>query len=190
VPEGRCWIVTTGYVKLVDPSSDDSRFIRLILGRGALFGDCPFKGSAFLGFISQPRELALAHGRVDLIQLDREELETATRAQPELAAFMLESQTSRGQFLERRLHWQFKNPIRARMAAALRDLICYEGDRCKHGHTIDVRLTHQDLAELVGAARPVVSAELVRMRNEGLIEYTRSFFCVDDLAGLDRAAGM
>ena len=70
------------------------------------------------------------------------------------------------------------------MAAALRDLICYEGDRCRHGHTIDVRLSHQDLAELVGAARPVVSAELVQMRREGLVEYTRCYFCVDDLDGL------
>ena len=97
--------------------------------------------------------------------------------------------TARAQFLERRLLWQFTTPIRARVAATLRDLICFEGQRCRHGHTIDVRLTHQDLAELVGAARPVVSAELVRMRREGLIEYTRCYFCVDDFAGLDRAAG-
>jgi hypothetical protein len=34
----------------------------------------------------------------------------------------------------------------------------------------------------------VVSAELVQMRREGLIEYTRCYFCVDDLAGLDRVA--
>ena len=65
---------------------------------------------------------------------------------------------------------------------------CFEGHRCRHGHTIDVRLTHQDLAELVGAARPVVSAELVRLRDERLIAYTRCYFCVDDLDGLDRVA--
>ena len=74
------------------------------------------------------------------------------------------------------------------MAATLRDLICFEGQRCRQGHTIDVRLSHQDLAELVGTARPVVSAELVQMRRERLVEYTRCYFCVDDLAGLDRVA--
>jgi CRP/FNR family cyclic AMP-dependent transcriptional regulator len=78
---------------------------------------------------------------------------------------------------------QFTTPIRARVAAALRDLICFEGQRCRHGHTVDVRLSHEDLAELVGAARPVVSAELIQMRREGLVEYTRCYFCVDDLAG-------
>jgi len=45
-----------------------------------------------------------------------------------------------------------------------------------------------ELAELVGAARPVVSAELVRLRKEGLLEYTRCYFCVDDLEGLNRIA--
>ena len=34
----------------------------------------------------------------------------------------------------------------------------------------------------------MVSAELVQMRREGLVEYTRCYFCVDDLAGLDRVA--
>ena len=86
------------------------------------------------------------------------------------------------------LNWQFITPIRARIAAALRDLICFEGQRCRHGHTIDVRLSHQDLAEVVGAARPMVSAELAQMRREGSVEYTRCYFCVDDLDGLNRVA--
>ena len=123
-----------------------------------------------------------------VLELDRQEFEAASQAQAELATLLLESVTTRAQFLERRLLWQFTTPIRARVAATLRDLICFEGQRCRHGHTIDVRLSHQDLAELVGAARPVVSAELVQMRREGLIEYTRCYFCVDDLAGLDRVA--
>jgi CRP-like cAMP-binding protein len=188
VPEGRCWVVTAGYVKVLDPRVDGDRFIRLILGRGNLFGDRPFGMGAFRGFASPQHEQAVAHGPAEVIELDRPALEAASRGQAELAALLLESLTARAQFLERRLLWQFTTPIRARVAAALRDLICFEGQRCRHGHTIDVRLSHQDLAELVGAARPVVSAELVRLRGEGMVEYTRCYFCVDDLAGLDRIA--
>ena len=187
-PEDRCWVVKAGYVKLLDPLVDGHRFIRLILGRGALFGDRPFGERAFRGFAAPQHEVAIAHGPAQVLEMEREEVEAAVRARAELAAMVLESVTARAQFLERRLLWQFTTPIRSRVAATLRDLICYEGDRCRHGHTIDVRLSHQDLAELVGAARPVVSAELTRMRSEGLIEYTRCYFCVDDLAGLDRIA--
>ncbi|HEX4148157.1 MAG TPA: Crp/Fnr family transcriptional regulator, partial [Pirellulales bacterium] len=171
VPEEQCWVIVAGYVKLLDPRGDGERFIRLILGRGGLFGDRPFGASAFHGFASPQHEQAVAHGPVKILELDRDELEAASQAHPELATLLLESFASRSQFLERRLLWQFTTPIRARLAAALRDLICFEGQRCRHGHTIDVRLTHQELAELVGAARPVVSAELVRMRSEGLVEY-------------------
>ncbi len=188
IPEGRCWVVTTGYVKLIEPRADGNRFVRLILGRGGLFGDRPFGAGAFRGFASPQHEQAVAHGPAVVLELDREDLEAAANAQAEVATLLLESVTTRAQFLERRLLWQFTTPIRSRLAAALRDLICYEGGRCRHGHTIDVRLSHQDLAELVGAARPVVSAELVQMRREGLVEYTRCYFCVDDLAGLDRVA--
>jgi hypothetical protein len=78
--------------------------------------------------------------------------------------------------------------MRARVAATLRDLICYGGDRRRHGHTIDVRLSHRDLAELVGAVRPVVSTELVPMRREGLIAHTHCYFCVDNIEGLGRIA--
>jgi CRP/FNR family transcriptional regulator, cyclic AMP receptor protein len=185
-PKERCWVVASGYVRLLDPVANGVQFIRLIIGRGGIFGDLPFGTSAFRGFASPRQEQAIAHAPAEVIELDRRELEAASRAQGDLATLLLESATTRAQFLERRLLWQFKTPVRARVASALRDLICFEGQRCRHGYTVDVRLTHQDLSELVGAARPVVSAELMRLRNEGLLSYTRSHFCVEDLSGLSR----
>jgi len=185
-PKGRCWVVASGYVRLLDSVADGVQFIRLILGRGGLFGDLPFGTSAFPGFASPRQEQVFAHAPAEVIELDRRELEAASRAQGDLATLLLESATTRAQFLERRLLWQFKTPVRARVAITIRDLICFEGQRCRHGRNVDVRLTHQDLSELVGAARPVVSAELVRLRDERLVSYTRSHFCVEDLSGLSR----
>lgn len=185
---GRCWVVTKGYVKLIDPHKDGHQFVRLILGRGGLFGDRPFGTQAFHGFVTPQPEQALAHGPVEAIEVEKGELEAAARGRAELAAMLLESVTYRAQFLERRLLWQFTTPIRSRIAAALRDLISFKGQRCKHGHAIDIRLTHQDLADLVGAARPVVSAEVARLRGEKLLSGTKFHFCVDNLEGLNRVA--
>ncbi|MFI4876392.1 MAG: Crp/Fnr family transcriptional regulator [Blastopirellula sp. JB062] len=188
LPVDQCWIVAAGYVKLIDPLADGNRLVRLILGPGGLFGDRPFGTTAFRGFAAPPQEQAISHGPAEALLISRDELETAAHKDQSFAELLLQSSTTRAQFLERRLLWQCATPVRTRVAMALRDLICFEGDRCRHGHAIDIRLTHQDLAELIGMARPVVSAELVRLRNEGLIAYTRSYFCVDDLAGLDRLA--
>lgn len=184
----RCYAVGNGYVKLVEPRTDGSQFVRLVLGRGALFGDPPFGTRAFGGFATAQLEHAIAHGPAEIVEMQREDLEAAARADSLFASRLLESVTARSQFLERRLMWQFISPMRSRIAAALRDLICFEGQRCRHGHTIDVRLTHQDLAEFVGAARPVVSAEIARLKGERLLSGTRIHFCVDDLDGLNRVA--
>jgi CRP-like cAMP-binding protein len=93
--EGRCWVVAAGYVKLLDPRVDGDRFIRLILGRGGLFGDRLFGARAFAGFASPQHEQAIAHGPAEVLELDREELETASHAQGELSTLLLESATAR-----------------------------------------------------------------------------------------------
>jgi CRP/FNR family transcriptional regulator, cyclic AMP receptor protein len=189
VPKGRCWVIATGYVKLVDSSGDGNRSTKLIVGRGSLFGDRPFGDKAFHGFAAQLPEQAMAHGAASVIELDREALCKFTLNTPEFASMMIELLSTRIEFLERRLTWSSQKPLRVRMASALRDLICFEGQRCRHGHSIDVRLTHSDLSELVDAARPVVSAELVQMRKQGVISYTKSYFCVDNLTKLNQIAG-
>ena len=175
-PATKCMVVATGYVKLIDSRVDEGRVVRLILGRGGLFGHRPFADGAFRGFISPENEMAVAHTPAQVVEVDRSEFEFAARNRPELSIMILESMSTRVQFLERRLLWQFTTPVRARLAATLRDLICYEGTRCKQGHTITIRLTHQDLSELVGAARPVISTELARLRDEGLISYVAELF--------------
>ena len=49
------------------------------MGRGGLFGDRPFATEAFRGFISPQDEQVIAHGFVEILELDRAELEVASR---------------------------------------------------------------------------------------------------------------
>jgi CRP/FNR family transcriptional regulator, cyclic AMP receptor protein len=188
-PEGRCWVIASGYVKLVDLFDNGNQLTKLIVGRGGLIGDFPFGTTAFRGFASSVPEQAVAHGSATAIEFDSDALAKFTLSSLEFASMVIESLSTRVEFLGRRLSWNSPALLRVRLASALRDLICFEGQRCRHGHSIDVRLTHSDLSELVGAARPVVSAELIRMRALGVISYTRSFFCVDNLTKLNQMAG-
>jgi hypothetical protein len=73
------------------------------------------------------------------------------------------------------------------LAQAARKQMRADGGNYRRDH---LRLLAQrvEVAELVGAARPVLNGELTRMRSEGLIDYNRCFFCVDDLAGLNEIA--
>lgn len=46
-------------------------------------------------------------------------------------------------------------------------------------HEIGLTITHQDLADMVGATREVVSIELSKLRDEGFIDYGRSRLTVN-----------
>jgi CRP-like cAMP-binding protein len=44
---------------------------------------------------------------------------------------------------------------------------------------IGLNLTHQDIADMIGASREVVSTELSKAREDGFVSYSRSTFAVD-----------
>lgn len=46
-------------------------------------------------------------------------------------------------------------------------------------HELGLKLTHQDLADMIGASREVVSVELSKARTEGFVDYSRSTFTVN-----------
>lgn len=46
-------------------------------------------------------------------------------------------------------------------------------------HAVGLNLTHQDLADMIGASREVVSVELSKARTDGFIDYSRSTFTVN-----------
>ena len=46
-------------------------------------------------------------------------------------------------------------------------------------HQMGLNLTHQDLADMIGASREVVSVELSKARADGFVDYSRSTFVVN-----------
>ena len=45
-------------------------------------------------------------------------------------------------------------------------------------HDVGLNLTHQDLADMIGASREVVSLEMAKIRTAGFVDYDRSTFVV------------
>jgi CRP-like cAMP-binding protein len=118
------------------------------------------------------------------MEIPRKILESHSQQDSQFQSLLLQTLASQYSALERRLQWQLINPIRHRVAAALFDLICFAGGRCGHGHLIDVRLTHEEFAELIVAARPVTSDVLAELKSQGIIDYTRGYICILSLDGL------
>lgn len=173
---GTTWIINRGYVRFVYVDHSGRSLTRMLLGRGAMFGDLPFSPGFFL-----QNEQAIASGLSCVIQIARQELEKEAATSPSFESLILRTFSSQLQAYDRRMQWLLISPLRTRIAAALCDLACFSGGRCGHGNLVDVRLTHEEFSELVVATRPAVSKVLVSLKQEGIIDYTRSNLCVLNL---------
>ena len=50
-------------------------------------------------------------------------------------------------------------------------------------------MTQQELADLVGASRPVTSTILNRLRGKGVLGYNREYVCVRDIDAIGQLIG-
>lgn len=163
---GACCVLQ-GHVKLTRLNRDGDAGTVALLKAGDWFGALDGRAGAAV-------ETAVAKGVTRLRVLPR----TQPR-EPSDAAAIIESLARRQRFLELRLDALLRLDVRARLAAVLLDLATFCGQHCRHGHEIDVRLTHQELAELSGVSRPVVTATLNQWRKDGCLRYTREYICIE-----------
>ena len=88
--------------------------------------------------------------------------------------------------MECRLESSAFKRIEARLAETFRELSGGFATRCEHGFGQHVRLTQQELAELVGVSRPVVSTILNKLRHKGVLGYNREYVCVRRIEDIEK----
>jgi CRP/FNR family transcriptional regulator, cyclic AMP receptor protein len=76
-------------------------------------------------------------------------------------------------------------PVRARLARTLLRLV---GDRADARGAVTVRMSQHDIAQLLGASRNAVVAELTALRAAGVIDTSRRTIVLRDVAHLRRIA--
>ena len=93
------------------------------------------------------------------------------------------------QKMERRLECFAFKRVELRLIETLRELSGGFEQRCEHGFGQHIRLSQQELADLVGATRPVVSTILNRLRNEGVLGYSRDYVCIRGFDEIEQMLG-
>jgi len=182
---GKTYVIEAGYVRTMSAELSGRYVTRSLLGSGAVLGDLPFGLQIFKGV-----ELAIASGTAIVLEYNRTCIERASKTDVYLRQGLLETYGHQLHFLDRRLQWQLTAPLEKRLAMVLVDLMCFGGKPCNHGigYVVDVRLTHEELSELVGASRPNVSTIMKTLRDQDILSYKRAYVCVRDLSVLGRMA--
>lgn len=172
-------IVKEGTVKCVKSTRDGKECTIKMLMPGDLFccDAVAFDGACHPGS-AQPM------GNVSIIRIHKKAYLDMLRHSPDAAIEVIK-------YLGNRLHEaQERNKILAldrsdqRLAALLADLAVRNGVREQHGIRIPMRLTRQDMADMIGATTETVIRIMSRFKRERLVSGTANRLVILNLEGL------
>jgi len=142
-----------------------------------VFSAGEFFGPA-LGGADRADDTAKAKGAVSVWRVPIDEFQALLLHHPDVALQFVRALAQRQRRMERRLEGFAFKRVEARLAETFRELSGGFANRCEHGFGQHLRLSQQELADLVGASRPVVSTILNRLRDKGVLGYNREYVCV------------
>jgi CRP/FNR family cyclic AMP-dependent transcriptional regulator len=163
-PADRVYFVKNGIVK-IGRVSDQGRELTLSFHtKGDLFGEVA-------AFSPGPHEtVAEAYEDVQLLALTTRDFLDVMRRWPDVAMKVTSLVFDRRQRLENRVGALLFKTAHARLASLFLDLALDFGVRDSRGIIINLKLTHKEMASLIGATRETVSFAILDLRRDGLIE--------------------
>jgi CRP/FNR family cyclic AMP-dependent transcriptional regulator len=170
-PARAVFCVLAGQVSVARVDDNGAVLTTAVLGAGEFFG-------AALSGATKAEDTARAKGTVLLWRAPIGEFRRLLQHHPDVSWKFVSILARRQRQLERRLESLAFKRVEVRLAEAFRELSGGFAVRCEHGFGQHLRLSQQELADLVGASRPVVSTILNRLRDKGVLGYNREYVCV------------
>ncbi len=177
-PSDTVYVVHHGHVRLsyLDPSG--RRLTFAIVGPGHLFGETALAG--------EEQRLWLAEAIEDskVCSIHKDDLLSLAQSRPILAMQITKKVGERLTEVQNKLEDILFKGVHARLSQALLKLSEQYGEESKRGISIRFRLTHQELANLIGATRETTSLALGDLERQGLLSKERGRITLKDLKGL------
>lgn len=160
------FVLKRGHVNLYRITADGKKLIVAAVGPGTVFGEMSLVGQGMHDTFAE------AADECTLCVMSRSDLEHLLISKPQVALRFLELLATRLSDVETRLETVAFKGVPARLAAELLRL-AGDGDRVEG-------VSHQDLADSVGAYRETVTRVLNEFKRDGLIELDRLAIHVSD----------
>jgi CRP-like cAMP-binding protein len=170
-PAHSIFCILEGQVTIARNTPDGAILTTAVMGAGEFFGPA-------LGGADENEDTARAKGAVSVWRAPVDEFRRLLLGHPAASVEFVNAMARRQRRMERRLEGFAFKRVDVRLAEAFRELSGGFATRCEHGFGQHLRLTQQELADLVGASRPVVSTILNRLRDKGVLNYNREYVCV------------
>jgi CRP/FNR family cyclic AMP-dependent transcriptional regulator len=165
-PAAHVYVLTAGEVAIISPARGGAEQVHSIVGPGELIGE--------LALLSDGKRTAGARATSPTLAwlIGREAFWAFLEVTPSASAALLRLVAARLRDREALIDDLLSLDVKGRLAKALLGLAERHGHAAEDGSlVILVRLTHRDLAGLVGASRENVTRALAAFRKRGLIAY-------------------
>jgi CRP-like cAMP-binding protein len=177
------YYIKSGKVKLAYLDESGRKLTLTILGEGEIFGEMVLIGRRKRDLMAQVLQEALIY------EIERVRFLALLRKSPELALEVMELFGRRTREIERKLEDLVFKDIPTRLSRQILKLIEEHGVETKEGIQIDFKITHKELADLIGSARENTTSALNRLAKEGILDKRRYRIIVKDEARLKEKSG-
>lgn len=170
---GGWWVVEKGLMKVYTIAPDGSALTYAILGEGDSFGETTILTGHWV------RATVEALEPTEVRYLSADQFERLLKEYPDFALALLRNLAERIRQSEERVFYISRLKLSQRVAHALMGLAQTIGEQTEDG--IEIHLTHQEIADYVGASREAVSRTLGRWARKGWLATNRRSVIIKDL---------
>jgi CRP-like cAMP-binding protein len=168
------YYIHSGKVKLAYLDESGRKLTLTILGEGDIFGEMVLIGRRKRELMAQVLQDAVIY------EIKRTRFLELLREQPELALEVMALFGRRTREIERKLEDLVFKDIPTRLSRQILKLIEEHGIETREGIQIDFKITHKELADLIGSARENTTSALNRLAREGILDKKRYRIIVKD----------
>ncbi len=172
------FFLATGLVKRCHLTVDGKESILAFAEQGEVFGELALCDTG------ERSEYVVAVEPCTVLIVPVDEVRQLMTQQVSVAMRVTEMLARRGRRLERRLKNLLFNSNRQRLVHLLIELADQFGACCDAGLQLRIKLSHQELASMIGATRETVTMICGQLKVEGCIDYGRRRIVLTDLRRL------
>ncbi len=177
-PGDRVFFINGGRVKCSKVTRDGKELTLAYRGAGQMFGElCVIDGT--------PRdEMAEAMKNAIITELPRDAFRELLLGDAALAFQFACTIGERRRQIETKLEHLVFRDVQAKLAALLLELGEEYGVECEDGMQIGLKITHQEMANLIGSTRETISLTLAQFKKKGLLDLNGRTVVLRDQDGL------
>jgi len=171
-------LVVQGRVKICHATPDGKQSILGFVDTGEIFGELALLGN------ERRDEYVEATEKTSLVLLPKQALEQVIHKYPSIVLGVSKLIGLRRKRVEKRLRNLLFRSNRERVIHLLLELCEKYGIVGEEGISLDIRLSHQEMACIIGSTRETVTVVLGQLQKEGLLKISRRRVLISDLTRL------